>query len=65
MSELTPKMERLLRVVTDEPALAYDLAQAAEIDNRSAGSVLNAMAVRGLVRGEYDESQRVFLWQKA
>ena len=62
---LTDKQQRIYNVVSDQPHLAYDLAQAAEIDNRSAGAVLAGLEKRGLVVSYYDEEQRANLWRRA
>ncbi len=40
---LTSRQQKVMRVLTYEWTLAYDIAQAAEIDNRSAGAVLNGL----------------------
>ena len=53
--ELTPKMKRLLPHVTRQAKLGYDLAQEAEVDNQSAGSVLAAMYNRDLIERDWDE----------
>lgn len=65
MSDPTPKMNRLLGAVTDEWLLAYDVAQSAEVDNRTAGIRLSALADRGLVERQYDEKARVWRYRLA
>jgi hypothetical protein len=61
---LTPKMERMLAKVTGTPTLAYDLAQAAEIDNQAAGSVLTGLYKRDLIGRVYDEAERAWRYYR-
>jgi DNA-binding MarR family transcriptional regulator len=62
MADLTDKQSRILRHVTSGWSLAYDIAQAAEVDNRPAGIVLASLEKKGLVRSKYDEEKRAKLW---
>jgi hypothetical protein len=60
MSELSYFQKRLLSVVTDAPQLAYDLAQAAEVNNRSAASALSGLYRRNLVAREWSARDRAY-----
>jgi hypothetical protein len=63
--ELSDRARRLYRKLTDEPQLAYDIAQAAEVENQGAASALAALERRGLAGRTYDEERRVHLWYRA
>lgn len=62
--KLTAKQERILAVLTDTPTLAYDLAQAAEIDNRSAGAVLLSLEAKGRAAREWSAKDRAYKWRR-
>lgn len=62
---MSPRMRRVHRVLTDTPTLAYDLAQAAQVDNRAAGAVLAALERRGMAGRRPRAGHQVYEWYRA